>query len=293
VGTVTAIGIHLPQLVARPTAAAAAEAVECAVAAERLGFAAVSVNDHVTYHGPWLDGPTLLAAAAARTARIGLATTVLLPALRGAPVAAQTLTALRLLSGDRLIAGVGVGSHAEDHALCGVPFERRGAALDEAIAELRRRCPDGPPIWVASWGRALRRVARLGDGWVASALVNDAQEFGTQWQRLRQFLTDEGRDADDFPNILATLFYYVGDDAERVVSERLAPLLGKPPETVLARSAVGSPAAVRERIAAYAAAGAQRIHLWPAADPLEQLEALADATAVGMVPTGARPAPNP
>jgi alkanesulfonate monooxygenase SsuD/methylene tetrahydromethanopterin reductase-like flavin-dependent oxidoreductase (luciferase family) len=280
---VTAIGIHLPQLVARPTAAAAAEAVECAVAAERLGFAAVSVNDHITYHGPWLDGPTLLAAAAARTNRIGLATTVLLPALRGAPVAAQTLTALRLLSGDRLIAGVGIGSHAEDHALCGVPFERRGAALNEAIADLRRRCPDGPPIWVASWGRALRRVARLGDGWVASALVNEPEEFGAQWQRLKQLLTDEGRDADAFPNIVATLFYYVGDDAERVVSERLAPLLGKPPETVLARAAVGSPAEVGERIRAYAAAGAQRIQLWPAAEPLEQLEALAEIAALASV----------
>ena len=44
------------------------EAVECAVAAERLGFDAVSVNDHVTCHEPWLDrAPTLLAAAAART----------------------------------------------------------------------------------------------------------------------------------------------------------------------------------------------------------------------------------
>jgi alkanesulfonate monooxygenase SsuD/methylene tetrahydromethanopterin reductase-like flavin-dependent oxidoreductase (luciferase family) len=280
---VAAIGIHLPQLVARPTAAAAAEAVECAVAAERLGFAAVSVNDHITYHGPWLDGPTLLAAAAARTSRIGLATTVLLPALRGAPVAAQTLTALRLLSGDRLIAGVGIGSHAEDHALCGVPFERRGAALDEAIADLRRRCPDGPPIWVASWGRALRRVARLGDGWVASALVNEPEEFAAQWQRLKQLLTDEGRDADAFPNILATLFYYVGDDAERVVSERLAPLLGKPPETVLARTAIGSAADVSERIRAYAAAGAQRIQLWPAAEPLEQLEALAEVATLASV----------
>jgi alkanesulfonate monooxygenase SsuD/methylene tetrahydromethanopterin reductase-like flavin-dependent oxidoreductase (luciferase family) len=203
--------------------------------------------------------------------------------LRGAPFAAQTLTALRLLSGDRLVAGVGVGSHAEDHALCGVPFERRGAALDEAIAELRRRCPDGPPIWVASWGRALRRVARLGDGWVASALVNGPEEFGAQWQRLRQFLSDEGRDADDFPNIVATLFFYVGDDAERVVSERLAPLLGKPPETVLARAAVGSAADVRERIRAYAAAGAQQIHLWPAADPLDQLEALAEAASPASV----------
>jgi alkanesulfonate monooxygenase SsuD/methylene tetrahydromethanopterin reductase-like flavin-dependent oxidoreductase (luciferase family) len=272
----TAIGIHLPQLVERPTAAAMAEAVECAVAAERLGYDAVSVNDHITYHGPWLDGPALLAAAAARTSRIGLATTVLLPALRGAAVSAQTLSAIDLLSGGRLIAGVGVGSHAADHALCGVPFERRGAALEAAIAELRERCPDGPPIWVASWGRALRRVARLGDGWVASALVNGPDEFGEQWQRLQQLLADEGRDPDGFGNIVATLFYYVGDDAERVIEHRLAPLLGRTAEDLIPRCAIGSAEQVHERIQEFADAGARQVHLWPAADPLAQIEALAE-----------------
>jgi alkanesulfonate monooxygenase SsuD/methylene tetrahydromethanopterin reductase-like flavin-dependent oxidoreductase (luciferase family) len=273
-----ALGIHLPQLVESPTARAAAEAVECAVAAERLGYRAVSVNDHVTYHGPWLDGPTLLAAAAARTSWVGLATTVLLPALRGAAVSAQMLTALKLLAGDRLIAGVGVGSHAADHALCGVPFERRGAALDEAIAELRRRCPDGPPIWVASWGGALRRVARLGDGWVASALACGPAAFGEHWRRLQHLLADEGRDPDGFPNIVATLFCYVDDDrrsAERVVAERLAPLLGRTAEDMIPRCALGTAEQVHERIHEYAVAGAQQIHLWPAADPLTQIEALA------------------
>jgi alkanesulfonate monooxygenase SsuD/methylene tetrahydromethanopterin reductase-like flavin-dependent oxidoreductase (luciferase family) len=272
---VTRIGIQLPQLVERPTTSAFAEAVECAVAAERLGYDAISVNDHVAYHGPWLDGPALLAAAAVRTSRIGLATTVLLPGLRGGAVSAQTLTAIDKLSGGRLIAGVGIGSYAADHALCGVPYERRGAALDEAIAVLRERCPDGPPIYVASWGRALRRVARNGDGWVASALHNSPDAFAEQWQRLRQLLADEGRDPDAFPNIVATLFFYVGDDAERVAAERLAPLLGKAPADVLACGAFGSADAVRERIRAYADAGAQQIHLWPAADPLAQIETLA------------------
>ncbi len=273
----TRIGIHLPQLVERPSAAAFAEAVECAVAAERLGYDAISVNDHVVYHGPWLDGPTLLAAAAVRTRRIGLATTVLLPALRGAAVSAQTLTAIDQLSGGRLIAGVGIGSHAPDYEICGVPFERRGTALDEAIAVLRERCPDGPPIYVASWGRALPRVARAGDGWVASALHNGPEAFAEQWQHLRALLAEEGRDPDAFPNILATLFFYVGEDAERVIAERLAPLLGKPPADMLACSAFGTADDVADRVRAYADAGAQQIHLWPAADPLEQIEALASA----------------
>jgi alkanesulfonate monooxygenase SsuD/methylene tetrahydromethanopterin reductase-like flavin-dependent oxidoreductase (luciferase family) len=278
---VTAIGIHLPQLVERPTAAAVAEAVECAVAAERLGYDAVSVNDHITYHGPWLDGPALLAAAAARTRTIQLATTVLLPAVRGAAASAQTLTALHLLSGGRLVAGVGVGSHAADHALGGVPFERRGAALDAAIAELRERCPDGPPIWVASWGGAagLRRVARLGDGWVASAYKTRPEDFQEHWKRLGDLLAAEGRDPGAFGNIVATLFFYVAEDrraGERALA-RLAPLLGRAPAELTPWCAVGSVDQVRERIQAYADAGARQIHLWPAADPLAQIEALATA----------------
>src|SRR5689334_10530368 len=138
-----AIGIHLPQLVERPTEPAAAQAVECAVAAERLGFDAVSVNDHVVYHSPWLDGPALLAAAAARTTTIRLATTVLLPAVRGAAVTAQTLEALHLLSGGRLVAGLGPGSHRGDYDACGRSFERRGADFAEAFADVRLRCPGG------------------------------------------------------------------------------------------------------------------------------------------------------
>jgi alkanesulfonate monooxygenase SsuD/methylene tetrahydromethanopterin reductase-like flavin-dependent oxidoreductase (luciferase family) len=277
-----AIGIHLPQLVERPTAAAVTDAVECAVAAERLGYDAVSVNDHVVYHSPWLDGPTLLAAAAARTTTIRLATTVLLPAVRGAAVTAQTLEALHLLAGERLIAGVGPGSHRGDYEACGRPFEQRGAAFEAAVIELRARCAAGPPIWIGSWGAtaALRRVARLADGWVASAYAASPAEFAERWARLQELVAAEGRDPDGFRNIVATLFFCIADDrraAEDVITRRLAPALGKTPAELLPQCAYGTADDVRERIDEYVDAGAHQIHLWPAADPLDQVEALAEA----------------
>ena len=278
-----AIGIHLPQLVPLPTAAALATAVDCAVAAERLGFDAVSVNDHVVYHSPWLDGPALLAAAAARTSRVALATTVLLPALRGAAVSAPTLDAINLLSGGRLVVGVGAGSHRADHEACGVPFERRGAALEAAIAVLRERTTSRPPIWVASWGGAagLRRVARLGDGWVASAYATGPEAFAAHRRTLDDLLEEEGRDPAAFGNVVATLFFYIAGDrrtAEHVIARTLAPALGRTAADLLPQCAAGSAEEVAERIREYADAGAQRIHLWPAADPLEQIEALAAVT---------------
>jgi alkanesulfonate monooxygenase SsuD/methylene tetrahydromethanopterin reductase-like flavin-dependent oxidoreductase (luciferase family) len=277
-----AIGIHLPQLVERPTGAAVAEAVECAVAAERLGYDAVSVNDHVVYHGPWLDGPTLLAAAAARTTTIRLATTVLLPAVRGAAVTAQTLAALHLLASGRLIAGLGAGSHRGDYDACGLSFERRGKAFEAAVVELKARCPAGPPIWIGSWGAptALRRVARLADGWVASAYAASPAEFAERWTHVQQLVAAEGRDSDHFRNIVATLFFCIADDrrtAEDVIARRLAPALGRTPADLLPRCAYGTADDVRARIEEYADAGAHQIHLWPAAEPLSQVEALAEA----------------
>jgi alkanesulfonate monooxygenase SsuD/methylene tetrahydromethanopterin reductase-like flavin-dependent oxidoreductase (luciferase family) len=275
------IGIHLPQLTPRPSTAAMRTAVDCAVAAERLGLDVVAVNDHVVYVSPWLDGPALLAAAAARTERIALATTVLLPVVRGAAAAASTLAAVHLLSGGRLTAGVGVGSHAADHAAVGAPFAGRGAALDTAVEEMRGRWASaGPPLWIASWGAppGLRRVARLGDGWVASALAGGPEDFSRAWSRLRALLEAEGRDPETFGNLVATLFTYVTDDPREgaaVLRDRLAPALGRDPAALAARCAVGTAEDVAEHIAAFARAGAQAVLLWPADDPLAQVEAIA------------------
>jgi hypothetical protein len=78
----------------------------------------------------------------------------------------------------------------------------------------------------------------------------------------------------------ATLFFCIDGDAraaEDVIARTLAPALGKRPPDLLPHCAYGPAERVRERIAEYADAGAQQIHLWPATDPLGQIEALAEA----------------
>jgi alkanesulfonate monooxygenase SsuD/methylene tetrahydromethanopterin reductase-like flavin-dependent oxidoreductase (luciferase family) len=118
-----------------------------------------------------------------------------LPIVRGPIQTAKTLAAIDILSGGRLVVGVGPGSSPRDYAAIGLDFEERWKRFDEAIITLRslpsedaesfegtfystedlaleplptRR--EGPPIWIGSWGSpaGLRRVARLGDGWLAS-----------------------------------------------------------------------------------------------------------------------------
>src|SRR5690606_36600749 len=77
--------------------------------AEQLGFQAVAANDHLVFSRPWLDGPTALAATLAWTGSMTLMTTVALPVVRGTVALAETLAAVDLLSGGRLVAGVGPG----------------------------------------------------------------------------------------------------------------------------------------------------------------------------------------
>jgi probable F420-dependent oxidoreductase len=269
--------------------------------AQRLGFRAISANDHLLFPRPWLDGPTALAAVVARTGQMALATTVTLPVVRGPVALAKSLAAIDLLSGGRLVVGVGPGSSARDYAAVGISFEERWKRLDEAVHALRALWhrdgapfkgefystegivlepypaqQPGPPIWIGSWGSeaGLRRTARLGDGWLASAYNTTPEEFASAWGRLREHLRAAGKDPNRFPNAIATMFFFVTEEraaAGRIVPEVLGPMLNRPEEELSKRFLVGPAGECVEKLAAYQAAGAQRIFLWPVEDEVRQL----------------------
>ncbi len=270
---------------------------------ERLGFAAVSVNDHMVFSVPWLDGPTALAAVLEHTGTMNLATTVALPVIRGPIPLAKTFGALDRLSGGRVVLGVGPGSSPKDYATVGVDFGERWKRLDEAIQTIRTLWssprpdpfvgryystkdvellpepsrPGGPPIWVGSWGSeaGLRRVARLADGWLASAYNTTPEGFATARKRLSELLDDRERDASEFPNGLATMLFHITDDpteAEHIYTDRLVPTINRPQELIRDRLPVGPPEQVAEKLIAYKHAGVQRVYLWPVTDEVTQIE---------------------
>ena len=105
--------------------------------AAQLGFTALSVNDHMVFSVPWLDGPSALAAVLSHSGSMTLATTVSLPAIRGPVPLAKTLAAIDTLSEGRLVAAVGPGSSAADYEAVGLDFGERWARLDESIHVLR------------------------------------------------------------------------------------------------------------------------------------------------------------
>ena len=263
-------------------------------AARECGLAAVSANDHFLFQTPWLDGPTALAAVIDRSGDMELATTVSLVSLRGPVPLAKTLAALDLLSGGRVIAGVGPGSSERDYNAVGVPYEERWKRFDEATAILRALLRDdsplapaprrsgGVPLWIGSWGSkaGLRRVARLGDGWFASAYNTTPEVFGTAKESLSEELRARGKDPDRFPNALVTMWTWVTADArdsDRVLREVLAPLLKRDPDVLRDQVCIGPAEKCAELLSRYARAGCERVHLWPLGDEPQQIELAATA----------------
>ena len=134
-------GLHLPQL---GRSASCDHVVSVARRAEELGFDDVWTADHVAVPLS-LDGmPSffpepvpLLAAAAAHTSKVGLGTSVLVPAYRNPMQFAKQWATLDWLAGGRTILGVGAGWLEEEFTACGVPMAQRGQRLDDYIAGWR------------------------------------------------------------------------------------------------------------------------------------------------------------
>ena len=295
-------GVHLPLISFMGEQRSLDDLIAVTRAADDLGYTHVCANDHLVFSRPWLDGLTTLAAVLAHSGRMTLATTVAVPVLRGPAATAKILAAIDLLSGGRLMVGLGPGSSARDYELVGLRFEERWKRLDEAVQTLRAYWRGdnvafegtfyssagftleptpaqrpGPPIWIGSWGSAagLKRVARLADGWLASGYNTTPDLFAQAWSDVQAELAARGRDATGFPNGIATMWCYVTEDrarAEAMLADMLAPLLNRPVEPLRSILPIGSAEECARKVLAYERAGAQRIFLWPLADERAQLE---------------------
>ncbi|MET0416095.1 MAG: LLM class flavin-dependent oxidoreductase [Actinoplanes sp.] len=242
-------------------------------AARRLGYDALAVNDHLVFQRPWLDGIVALASVVEQSGDMQLCTTVALPVVRGPAAVAKAAAALDVLSGGRLVLGVGPGSSRRDYEVAGVPFDERWPRFEEAVRALRAHL-DGEalqpapvrrlPIWLASWGSdaGLRRIVRLGDGWLASAYNTTPAQVA----RARAALGD-------LPCALATMWTYVDDDPRACQAHLagLAAMLGRPPDQLADRVLIGPAEQCAAVLRAYAGAGVERVFIWPVADTEEQL----------------------
>ena len=298
-------GVHLPLIDFAGEGLSFRRLADTVDAARECGFSSLSANDHFLFSAPWLDGPTALAAVVERSQGMKLVTTVSLATLRGPVQLAKALVALDILSEGRVVAGLGPGSSRLDYELIGVPFEERWPRFEEVIGLLRTllqpgtttmsgtyyslppteltpaaRQSDGIPLWIGSWGSrvGLRRVARMADGWLASAYNTTPEEFAVNAAILREELQKQGRAGDDFPQALVTMWAFVTDnraEAERVLSEILGPLVNRDAAELRGRVCVGSPEHCAELLSRYVRGGCQQIFFWTVGDERLQVERIA------------------
>jgi len=265
--------------------------------ANDLGYTMLAANDHLIWGKPWLDGPTTLASVISAAGDMTLATSITLPVVRHPVVVAKMLTTLASLSVGRVVGGLGPGSSRADYEAVGIPFEERWARFDEALRTVRalvRGEPTSPgtyygnearlnpiparhlEIWFASWGsdRRLAAMAEVADGWFASGYNATPHQYEESRARLDGHLHSAGRAPGVFPDAVATMWLFVTEsrrEAEHVRDDVLAPTLGRDPAQ-LAHLPIGSAQHCSEALAAYAAAGAREVLLWPIRDGLHQLE---------------------
>ena len=182
--------------------------------AEEAGLDSVWVTDHVIvprdvdiiYREQMLDPLAVLPWLAGVTSRIALGTSVVILPYRSPIPVAKLLASVDVLSGGRLIVGAAIGWMEGEFAALGVPFKERVSRSEEALElmravwtqerpeiETQRHHLSGlqaspmplqkprPPIWIGGGSEgALRRVARLGDGWHATAATPEVFRQGKQ-----------------------------------------------------------------------------------------------------------------
>jgi len=201
--------------------------IEIAKTAEALGFDSVWASDHVVipagrsgiFTEHFYDPFTLLAFIASGTSRILLGTSVIILPYRNPLVTAKMAASLDVVSGGRLVFGVGPGWMREEFDALGIPYESRGRMTDEYIEIIKtlweKDDPEyegeffsfsdvrfdpkpvqkpGPPVWIAgSSERAMRRAALSGDGWQPTGISPDDIADGIA--RIRSIADGAGRDA--------------------------------------------------------------------------------------------------
>jgi len=268
-------------------------------AAEKLPLASVWQGGHLLPPSPTGEAITRLALLAAWTERVRIGTAVLLLPLYHPVIVAKQLADLDARSGGRVSAGIGVGGEfpAEFDAV-GVHLAERGPRTDEAMEVLRLLWAGGqkthhgkffdlenvelrpvrtansngmqqhgPPLIVS--GRkppAMRRAARLGDGWMPYLV--SPQAYARSVSAIRDEAQRAGRDLAGFEWLLY-LYCSVrrdGDRAREDVAGFLGRAYGGKPAAMLDRIApAGTPAEVAARLQDYVDAGARHIVISPAA----------------------------
>jgi alkanesulfonate monooxygenase SsuD/methylene tetrahydromethanopterin reductase-like flavin-dependent oxidoreductase (luciferase family) len=280
------VGIGLPNAVPGTTGE---QLTEWARRADAAGFSTLGTIDRLVY--PNLEPLVALAAAAAVTERIGLATTILIAPSRNNPaLIAKQAASVQHLSGGRLVLGIAVGGREDDYEQAGVDFDSRGHGFEATLERLKRIWADSsgdytigpdvsenpPPLVIGgSIDATYRRAAELGDGWIMGGGTPDM--FAEGRGKLEAAWEQAGRDGE--PHRMSLAYFSLGDEGEASANSYLKhyySFLGEYADQIAA-SAATDPDTVRAYVEAFEQAGCEELIIFPSSSDPEQVDLLAEA----------------
>jgi probable F420-dependent oxidoreductase len=291
------LGMSLPHR--SPDKLAMTTVASVARRAEALGFRDLWVTENTIDEGTCFDPVVILTYAAAVTSRIGVGASVVVLPIHSPLMVAHQWATLDFTSGGRAILAVGLGRehHYRDFQ---IPVAARVTRFREQVdlikalwtadsvtyrgsiyqvenLRLGQRPERKPPLWMGvGHPNAVRRTARLADGWMGSGGSSIA-EFKSSVPILKQALEEAGRDPATFP--ISKRVFMAVDERPAVARAQLnrwfTEVYHNPPGTD-ASGIHGTPEQVAERLEELVAAGANHLLLNPVSAHEEQLEAVAE-----------------
>ncbi|HEX5531213.1 MAG TPA: TIGR03619 family F420-dependent LLM class oxidoreductase [Methylomirabilota bacterium] len=267
---------------------------------ERSDVDSIWLSDRLSSPAPVPEVMTTLAAIAARTTRLKFGPSVVVLPYRTPVVAAKEMATVDWLSRGRLFPAVGVGVELpREFDASGVAFAERGRRTDEAIRVMRmlwtqdevtfqgdfykldrisifpKPWQTPPPIWIGGKSEAaMRRTARLGDGWIPSFITPDEMRAGVQ--KVHDLAAAAGRQVPE--DHFGTLINYAIADSEANALALAQPYVprGRVDEATMRQCTAFGPAErLIEKVEEYVKAGASKFILRPLSPPDRMLEQLA------------------
>ena len=257
---------------------------ETAAHADEMGFHHLWIGDSPRLSlqdRAHADCFTIAAALAARTQKIKIGMVPLILAMRNPVLTAHSLATLDVISGGRTVVAVSAGHQyafaQREFEACGVRYDQRAGRLNESIQLLRRLWTEKSfafegkyyrfeelgiepkpvqrpiPIWIAASNaeKALRRVARLGDGWFT--IAHTAADFIERRRKIDRFTGEYGRTDTIIPSMLFVTFYLSRDADAEQKGWHLAEGYFRQPRAKLGHIAAffGTPEACAQKLRAY------------------------------------------
>ena len=259
--------------------------IEWAKLADTGPFSSLGVLDRLVYDS--FEPLTTLAAAAAVTQRIQLATTIVIGLLHNTPLLAKVTASIDALSNGRLTLGLAVGARKEDYDAAGIDYRNRGKRLSEQLTLLRTLWEEGsispqssrsngPDLLIGGLSdQGFARVARYADGYVHGG--GPPKAFARAADKARAAWSDAGRPGQ--PQLWAQGYFALGNEVLEEAGKnylRHYYAFTGPFAEKIAAGLLTSPQAIAQFIRGYEETGCDELVLFPTVADLSQLQRLAE-----------------